>query len=497
MKKYILIPIALFCFSCENFLEREPETIITEANFYETESDFQQAIIGAYAPLQEIYQEDWEMTELRSDNAYFIFDVANRGAQITEDLANFTVESNNETVLNKWQNNYLIVARANEIIATIDEADISSDVRNTVKGEALFLRALAYFDLIKNFGGVPLFLEPATSFDETFRNRVAFSEVLSQVITDAEEAATILPGASDQVIGRATSGAAYTLLADVHLSQGDWAAAESALENVINTDYSLLSDYADIFRPSNEGNEEIIFEVNYLEGTSQPLESTFPYSFLPELEDPAIITGVSPAARNAGGSFNTPTPDLLNAYEDTVTDQRFAATIATYTGPSPLVGVEYNNTPYVNKYQHPHSIPNQTGQNWIIYRYAEVLLMMAEAKMEQGATGEALTFINQVRQRAGLNDLGSVTRDDILQERRIELAFENKRWYDLVRTGQAVSTMNDFGSRVKQNPQQYYFPEGSAPVEAAFNVNEDYLVYPIPASEIIINPDLEQNPGYN
>jgi len=495
--KYIVIVILAFSTSCsEDFLDIEPETDVSLDNFYKSASDFEQAIIGTYAPLQDIYAEDWEMTELRSDNTYFSFDIANRGTQTTEDLATFTVETNNETVRNKWANNFLIISRANQILSAINEVDIEDSDRNLYSGEAHFLRGLAYFDLLKNFGGVPLYLEPPTSFEATFKQRATYEEVLQQSISDAQAAASELPSYGEQVLGRATSEAAYTLLADIFISQDRWSDAESALNNVLNSGHNLLPDYSNIFSPGNEGNAEIIFEVNYLDGTSQDLASTFPYQFLPELADPSVITGVAPAARNGGGSFNVPTPELLSAYEDPENDKRFAASIAFYSGASPLVGITYDSTPYINKYQHPHSIPNETGQNWIIYRYAEVLLMMSEALVEQGRGGEALNYINQVRTRAGLTPLASVDKDAVLNERRIELAFENKRWYDLVRTGRAVSTMNAFGNNVKNNPSDYYYPEGSGVVDAAFNVSEMHLVYPIPASEIIINPELEQNTGY-
>jgi len=501
MNKRIIIPVTvlfLTFFSCENFLEITPEASVTIENFYESESDFVQAVIGTYAPLRDLYEEDWEMTELRSDNTHFIFDIANRGTQPTEDLGLFTVETNNVTVFNKWANNYLIISRANQILGTIDEVDFAQSSKDDLKGQALFLRALAYFDLVRHFGGVPLFLEPPTSYETTFRDRATADEVFDQVVADAQQAAGLLPDKGNQAVGRATSGAANALLGHVYLRLGQWADAETALSNVEDDGYVLLDDYASIFEPANEGNDEIVFEVEYVEGASQNMQSTFPYSFLPELADPAVITGVSPAARNGGGSFNTPTPEMLAAYEDG--DFRLATSVGFYTGTSPLVGVTYENTPYIKKYQHPHLIGGQTGQNWIVYRYADVLLMLAEAKNEQGETGEAKGYVDQVRARAGLAATAAGTqselREAILQERRVELAFENKRWHDLVRAGRAVEVMNEFGSRVNANPQEYYYPDGNGPLPGAFQVDQTRLIYPIPVSEIIINPALNQNPGY-
>ncbi|WP_040400450.1 RagB/SusD family nutrient uptake outer membrane protein [Cecembia lonarensis] len=492
--KIRIIIIMLVLTSCSDFLEILPETNITQENFYQTESDFLQAITGAYAPLQTLYNQDWQMTEFRSDNAHFVLNLGNRGNQPREDLGTFTVETNNEIVLNKWLNNYLIISRSNFIIQSIDNADFNGQSKTSIKGEAYFLRAFAYFDLLKNFGGVPLFIEPPTSFSETFKNRSGSSEILDLILSDINTSIPLLPGKNNQVPGRATVSAAYMLLADVLMSQKRWSEAESALRNVLNAGYNLLPVYDEIFKPSNEGNSEIIFEIYFVEGTSQPLFSTFPYQFLPELDDPAIITGVSPAARNGGGSFNIPVPELLDLYEDN--DSRYEATIAFFSGPSPLPGVIYDNLPYIKKYQHPHAIPNQTGQNWIVYRYAETLLNLAECLFEQGNSNEALSLVNQIRTRAGLQELNSLDKNTLLNERRIELAFENKRWQDLVRSGIAVEVMNQFGERIKANPQDYFYPEGSGPLPNMFNVSQDYLLYPIPASEIILNPNLTQNPGY-
>jgi starch-binding outer membrane protein, SusD/RagB family len=387
------------------------------------------------------------------------------------------------------------------VLTTIDPADFSQDAKDNLKGQALFLRALAYFDLVKKFGGVPLFLEPPTSYQGTFKTRSPVAAIYEQVLADASQAAALLPARTGQhVVGRATAGAAYTLLADVYITLQRWAEAETALRAVEKMDYSLLADYADIFRPANKGNAEIVFEINYVEATSQPLYSTFLYSFIPELSNPAAITGVGPISRNGNGGLNLPTPDLAAAYQQD-TDKRYGATIGYYTGPSPLVGIPtYQHMPYVKKYLHPHAIPGQTNVNWPVYRYAEVLLMLAESLNEQQKPAQALAYLNQVRSRAGLSNIAPAgqtqLRDLILQERRLELAFENKRYHDLVRTGMAVNVLNAFGEKVKAEPQHYYYAPGNAPVPNAFQVTNDYLLYPIPISELVVNNSLEQNPGY-
>ncbi|WP_234572587.1 RagB/SusD family nutrient uptake outer membrane protein [Rhodohalobacter sp. 614A] len=499
--KSIYIVLVIFLLSgCEDFLSVSPETSVTPGNFFETQSDFEQAVIGTYAPLQTIYDtravfgagSDWAMGEMRSDNTHFNYNSAQRGAITLENVATFLIESMNGTVANKYNNNFLIIARANDVISRIDDVEFDQSAKDNLKGQALFLRAFAYFDLVTNYGGVPLHLEPSSSLEETSLPRSSESEVYNQIISDATAAAGLLPS-TGSAPGRATSGAAYTLLADVNMRLEQWAAAEAALRNVTN--YSLLPNYADIFNPGNEGNSEMIFQVEYAAGTSADVHSLFPYHFLPRLDDPSVITGVTPAQMNDGG-WNTPTPDLLAAYEEG--DERHDASVGYFSGVNQAL--VYDNIPYIKKYQHSHATFGQTNQNWPVYRYAEVLLMLAESINEQGGDiAEAQGYLNQVRRRAGLEDYVASgqadLREAIMNERRIELAFENKRWDDLVRSGSAVEVMNAFGNRVKENPDAYYY-FGNSPTGASFNVTQDKLLYPIPFREINLNPELTQNPGY-
>jgi hypothetical protein len=498
--KYLSVIILAVTTSCEKYLDIPPETSITQETFFKNQQDFEQAVNGIYAPLQPIYNNAWQLSELRSDNGYFIYNTANRGGKATEDLATFTVETNNLTLQNFWQDNYLIISRANLVLSQIDAVEFDQAAKSKLKGQSQFLRALAYFNLVKNFGGVPLFTKPADSYENAFKNRATAEDVYKQIVDDLKSAITLLPNRSvERSVGRATSGAAYTLLADVYMTQKLWSDAEAALRPVLTMQYTLLPAYADIFKPSNKANAELIFQVNYVEATAQPQFSTFPYSFLPNLANIALITGVTPAT-TAGGGFNTPTPELLQSYEDIVLDTRYNATIGTYTGPSPLPGVTYNNTPYVKKYLHPHQIPGQTNVNWPVYRYAEVLLMLSECLNEQNKQAEALTHLNAVRQRAGLpaftNSAQAALRTALLRERRVELAFENKRWSDLIRSGTAVTVMTAFGASVKANPGRYYYASGVAPLPNSFSITNNSLLYPIPVTEIIINPGLIQNPGY-
>lgn len=490
----------LFIWSCSDFLNIAPRESISEPQFYITEDDFDQALIGAYAPLQALYRGDWIVTEFRSDHTHFVYNTAQRGPKPDEDVATFLVESNNRNMSNKWNANYLIISRTNTLIEKIAQADLTESVKANILGQSHFLRAFAYFDLIKNFGGVPLFLESVSSYGDSFKPRESKDMIVSQVISDLTSSMSYLREQQNPTSNKASFASAATLLAYVHMTDQRWAEAEALLNQVAGLDYQLLEDYRQIFSPTNEGNAEMIFEVEYLDDTGRGIGSDLIYQFIPDLLNPAEITGVSPSQRRSSGAgFNVPTPDLVNLFDQT-NDLRFEASIAFYTGNSPIQGVSYENMPYIRKYLFPHARCCETGQNFPVFRYAEVLLLLAESLNEQGKTTEALPHLNQVRERAGLSavtssDQSSV-REAILLERQLELAFENKRWHDLVRTGRGVEVMNAFGAKVKQNPQAYYYPSGVGPIPSAFQVTTDHYLYPIPITEININPELQQNPGY-
>jgi hypothetical protein len=199
-------------------------------------------------------------------------------------------------------------------------------------------------------------------------------------------------------------------------------------------------------------------------------------------EELVTITGTANPEFLSGEGFNIPTPDIIAAYEEG--DERKDASIAYITLSG---GVRDSNDPYpyIKKYAKTHAQHGEHGMNWPIYRYSEVLLFLAEALNEQGKSDAAI-YLNQVRARAGLVDAQGDMREAIYHERRVELAFENKRWFDLVRTGRAVDVITAYGNRVKSNPQDYYYPEGYGPPNNAFS-NID-LLYPLPAEEAALSP---------
>jgi hypothetical protein len=473
--------------SCEDkLLNITSQTNLTTATYFQTQADFQAAVTATYEPLRGLYNQAYVMGEMHSDNARYQFNPADRGQQDAENVADFIAQPSNGFVYNKYVTNYRIISRANQVLAQIDAATFDQTARNTIKGEALFLRALAYAELAQYYGQVPLHLVPVTDRSQTALPLSPTDSVYARVIRDARQAAALLPGKRTQVAGRATSGAANTLLGNIYLVRRQYVAAETALRLVVSSgDYSLLPSYAAAFDPANKNSSESVFEVQYQVG-SDGYASNFIYGMLPRplaAATVATLTGVTnPQAILQYEAFDVPTPDLIAAYE--TGDARQAATIA-YT--TTTTGVQY---PYVRKYLHPHSQFNLTNDNWPVYRYSEVLLLLAEALNEQGRSTDAAPFLNQVRTRAGLaatTQTGQTNlRTAIANERRVELAFENKRWLDLVRTGQAVSTITAYGTRVKANPQAYYFPAGAGPVPSAFtNVS---LTFPLPAAEAQLSP---------
>jgi tetratricopeptide (TPR) repeat protein len=495
MKKTLIsiLSLAILLSSCsDSFLDLPSETSLSTTTFYKTESDFQQGVNAAYAPLRSVYNGTtgvnisgaWAMGEMHSDNTYYIHNPGYRALVDGEAIANFTVQASNSISTAKYVADYQVIARANQVLAPIDGVTFGASSKNNIKGQAFFLRALAYFDLVQYYGKVPLHLNPVTDRNGAALPLSEVEAIYNQIIQDATQAASLLPAKSAQEAGRATSGAAKTLLANVYAVQKKWSQAETLLKEIIDSgEYALLSDYTSVFSVSNKNNKESVFEVQFKEGT-EGYASRFFYDFLPMPISAAQITDITGAANAQARTeegMNIPTPDIMGAYE--TGDKRKAASVATVT----IDGVIY---PYIKKLLQPHAQFNITGTNWPVYRYAEVILLYAEALNENGKSGQAVTYLNQVRNRAGLSNTLASSQTDlrnaILAERRVELAFENKRWLDLVRTGNAEKVLLEKGAKIKANPAAYYYPAGAAPAPAAFTKID--LTFPLPASESLLSP---------
>jgi hypothetical protein len=498
-KKYITTCLlAMAMTGCnDEFLTVVPETALSSATFFVKEADFQQAVNGAYEPFRQMFNERaWILEEMHSDNSYYARNTLYGAVDPTENVADFAVPTSggvtaNDNVLVQYRLNYRIIARANQILASIDAIDFAAASKSNLKGQALFLRAFAYFDLVRLFGKVPLHLQPVTGREDAALPLSSTEEIYAQIEKDAKEASTLLLNKAKQEAGRATSGAAKVVLANLYITQKKWALAEPLLKDVITNDgYSLMPDYANAFSTTtaNKNNAESVFEIQYMEG-SAGYNGNQIYRFIPSpisAAEIAPITGTSNPQPTSQESNNIPTPDLIAAYE--TGDKRKDASIGMVTLSGSLA--ENKVYPYIKKYAKTHSLHNNTGQNWPVYRYAEVLLFMAEALNEQGKPAEAATYLNQIRTRAGLAATTATAqatmREAIFKERRVELAFENKRWFDLTRTGRVKEIIGAYGAKVKANPQAYYFPKGAVPPPNAFTVLDDY--YGLPAVESALTP---------
>ncbi len=495
MKKSIIF-LGLLSFtllSCDDELTIFPETTLSAETFFKTEADFEQAVNGAYVPLRSIVNDRaWLLGEMHSDNTYYARNTLFGATEQQEDIADFAIPTadgvtTNVHVFNQWILDYRIIARVNQITATIDDQEFDASAKNNIKGQALFLRAYAYFELVRYFGKVPLHLTPVTNRDEAALPLSAEEEIFAQIIKDAQEAIPLLPPKSQQEPGRVTSGAARTLLANVFIVQKRWAEAEVLLRAVVESgEYALMPSYENAFsgNSDNKNNMESVFEVQFKEG-AEGLQSSFIYNFMPrpmDADELVAITGTSNPEPLNGEGNNIPTPDIIAAYEPGDLRKDVNIGFIDIRGSFWSDGVY----PYIKKYAKPHSLHLNHGTNWPIYRYSEVLLFLAEALHEQGKA-DAITYLNEVRTRAGLGAPIGDLREAIYNERRVELAFENKRWFDLVRTGRAIETITAYGNRIKANPFDYYYPVGAAPRGNAFsNIS---LFYGLPADEADLSPN--------
>lgn len=512
MKKiYILFALlAVSATSCKkDYINLLPEDQYTDATFYKTEDQFKQAVIAAYAPLRDVLLNDYFTSEMRSDNTIYQAYPSVRGTAYIyrEQISDFTNTPTNDYVNAVWQHCYTGISRTNIVIERLAAANFTDAVKRPLDGQARFLRAWYYFKLVRLFGGVPLFLKEVTRADDAFLPRSTAEQVYAQIITDAQTAISELnaPAKFPQT-GEATKGSATVLLGDVYVTLKRWADAETTLSTLAGMGYDLNANYADAFTPTNKNSKESLFDVQYLEGnTLGTTPNVLTFHFLPRSTNTTVITGNAINNSSTGG-WNTPTTDLIQSYE--ANDKRLDASIGMAEGTynsSNLFTYSANKSvvnyvpaagkvgvPYIKKYVHaPLAFIQGSSDNFPIYRYADALLLLAEAQNEQGKS--PLASLNRVRSRAGVaitNETNQgLLRDIIAHERRVELAFENHRWHDLTRTGKAVDVMNAFGRRLRTEVT-YLTPD-------AYNVTTNKLLFPIPQPEVDLNPGVMiQNPGY-
>ena len=458
-KNILSIFILISFMSCsKEFTDLSPISERNTGSFYTSANDFEVALAGVYNTLlsQGVYNEAiWIMNDLRSDITFW--DAGGLAAAIVryDDFEETTIDYVGR---DSWIAHYKGIGRANSVIGRIEDVEMDASQKTRIVGEAKFLRSLLYYNLATTFGNVPLVLNEATSADDDKENvQVPIAQIYSQIAADLTEAESSLPSTAKG--GRATKGAAAALLGKVYLTQGDKTSAASALKRV--SGYSLVDNYTDLWGVENEFNTESIFEVSYESG----------YGVLGNLYTSAMNTELG--ATVTSGPRNFPTKSLISSYE--AGDTRFEASIAGIG--SEAVGFAADGAGWCIKYGTTNpSTDNDGPNNWVVLRYADVLLMLAEAL---GESTESYGYINQVRARAGLGAISSSTAgtfaEKLLQERKVELAFEGHRWPDLKRFGVAASVMSS-------DPR-------AIDIRGRLNLA-------IPQREMDINPDFVQNPGY-
>jgi len=472
--KSIVVLILLSLSGCGKFLELSPKSQGQITTSYETASDIDYALMGGYDAIQQraYITAQWMTGEVISDNT----EVGSGSGVNDIQLNTFTFASNNSYVSSMWQGAYTGIGRVNLILDRIEPIQMNATLKNQYKGEALFLRAYNYFNLVRAFGRVPLIttgVDNLAAVDASFGYGLEeIPRIYTQIIRDLTEAGSLLPvsypGAS---VGRVTQWAAKALLGKVYLQNRQFREAEPILKEVIDrSGRSLLPNFADNFTSGRKNSQESLFEIQFLSGGIGE-GSPFPDAWLPQGSGRFLVG----AGSNGGQGLNLPTRDLQLSFADPL-DRRRDATIGTSylnTSNNRVINILFGR-----KYTSQVAAALDGNDNFIVLRYADVLLMYAEALNEnnQGPNADAISRINDVRARAGvaaLRDLNYTTfRNALLLERRLEFAFENQRWYDLIRFGRAEQVMSTHISTPTR----------------PFTLRSCFLYLPIPQSETELNP---------
>ncbi len=465
MKNLILIILVTVTLtSCkESFIELSPLNDISSDNFYKTSTDVNTALIGLYDAYQVLYGPNYlsNLSEVRSDNTINYFTTVSGGTYA--DFDNFSVQPSNSTLNSYWVACYKGIQRANIILNRIPSV---AGVDASVSGQTKFIRALFYFDLVRFYGGVPLVVDEITDPTVAFgHTRATADEIYSQIIKDLTEAISELPETiSDSNFGMPSKWAAKGILARVYLTKKMYTEAKTQLTDIITSGkYSLVSPFSKVNAYSAKGNSEILFAVIFKSGTNS---EGYPYM-------------------DVNHDFqNSASPNFMATFAK---DPRMNATVDTSK-----VGIFYSPK-YVSTIK---ASDNTSSQNLMVLRMADVYLMLSEILNETGGqSAQILSYMNLVRKRAGLPDYTATDlpnqaaiRLAIEKERRIEFAFENLRWFDLVRTGRAFDVMS------KANTGGSNTTSGSA---LPYTMNANYLLYPIPQNQIDASGGvLTQNEGY-
>ena len=503
MKKtilFILTGLVLLPYGCKKeFLDRKPLVGTTEENFYRNEADALAAVNAAYAPLQfelsPAAHFRWFWGDIMSDDAIKGGSGDNDGNELLQ-LETFKGPSNTDLLEAEWSADYEGVYRANVVLERVPDIPMNETLKARLLGEARFIRAWFFYNLVTMYGGVPL-ADHVLAPSEYNLPRASAADVWALIESDLRSAAAALPLRSQYApedLGRITRGAAQALLLKALVWQQRWTEAQTTAEEIINSnEYQLVADYATIFTQAGENNAESVFEIQYMNasggnwGKNNANEGTF--------------TNVFQRARGQfeGYGFNIPTESFVKEFfKEGFEDPRLKSTVFRVGDSMGDRGVftkdatggfpwdYYSKKYFSNKSEEaPFGDPNPNGgSNDRVIRFSDVLLLHAEAAYHNGQEAVARQSLNRVRARARANNpailpdvtaSGATLLDAIFHERRVELGLEGHRFFDLVRSGRAAQVLGPLG-----------FVEGI------------HKVFPIPQSQIqATNGAIEQNNGYN
>ena len=484
-KLIMMLPIVscLLTISCEDALETSPESSLTSENAFNDLGGIEAALVGVYESFQSAEYYVWDfmlLGDIRSDNGY----AGGDDPEISQmDL--LQISPNNERIFTNWSNIYNAISKANTVldrVVLIEDSALSEERRNQIRGEALFLRAYHYFTLVKTYGEVPLITELPESLnpEDTQVPKSPIPVIYNQILEDLDEAISLLPEVFDSqgiIKARATSGAAHALAAKVN-AQSPAKDYEETLRHIEAVEASAanyqLIDYAQLFDGVNENSAESIIEIQYTGGDEG--------NFGPQLLLPFSVSG------DLWRKFATPSVDLINAYNALGDTVRRDATILFES--APWVDEYWGNSfesviPFGFKWKNANGFAS--ADNTYLLRYGDIVLLKAEALNETNNLQQAVVEVNRIRRRAELPELSAeessskeVLKSVILNERRLELAYEGHRWDDLSRNGVLIETMNSLneidlrtGNRVN------------------YNMTEEKRFLPIPLRELDRNPALQ------
>ncbi len=480
----VIILLGIIVTACEDFLEMEPvsqgiavENTNADSILYKTANEVEAALAGAYSDFKnEYFQIDYYVNaDAQGDGCY-----AGADNPANFQIDDYNIDAINSNVSRDWGYLYSTIGKANAVINNVEavpDPELTAQRKKEILGEACFIRAFMYFQLVQLWGNVPLQLkEVSTISAETLEEiypllyppRTPKAEVYTQIIADLEVALTNVKATATHK-GYATKGAVNTLLAKVYATQEphDWNKVKQYCDAVISGGYSLVPDFDDLWNNTQENSSESIFEINYNGGSTDGNWGT------------KMWRGTD------WKKFNIPSNDLVKAFDEEQDVIRKQASIIwqDITGKWSDEHWPQNNYPFLNKWR---NFVEGSDQNYIIYRLADILLLKAEALNELGDVTGAASLVNQIRSRVQLPNTTASSQEAmrlaIEKERRLELVFEGHRWYDLKRTGRAIEVINNV--------------TGVGGVPIGYNLTEEKLIWPIPQSELDKNVNLVQNPGY-